>query len=90
VIGYINQGAAAMPSNGTIRSRVTPQTPVDGPRRGRARRRFPPRIGFGPHQSNFIGNTVDLVLGFFNGCHRFADAAPGVIKLAEVRIGRPR
>ena len=50
------------------------------------------RIRLGRHQRDFSGHAMDLglappFLGCFHRRHRFADAAPSVIELAEFRIG---
>ena len=48
--------------------------------------------GSGDMQRDFPGNAIDLglapsFLGCFHRRHRFANAAPSVIELAEFRIG---
>ena len=50
------------------------------------------RIRLGRLQRDFAGNAIDLglapsFLGCFDRRHRFANAAPSVIELAEFRMG---
>src|SRR5271166_7057805 len=50
------------------------------------------RVGLGRQQRDFPGGSVDLglaplFLGCFRRCHRFAEAAPSRLELAEFRMG---
>jgi hypothetical protein len=50
------------------------------------------RVRLGRHQRDLAGGSVDLrftpvFLCRFDYCHRFSNAAPGIIELVEPRVG---